>query len=227
MTLIGETLVQFGGKIGAHNLQKFGAEFRSALGKLSHVLQIPFGKPCRPPRHDVRWTDESAVRTRIPDELPGSEHYRRLATDNRFSFAGNKDNRVRNPVTPFDDYLARREVDPVGKAHHLQKFSLVNGAKCYAVQFRLFVAKDYWAPFEDEGHDPNPVDEDECQSPENRRPERSVLEIVVRQHDDIGSERQNAQLEDTSHRDGQQKRKIREVDQTVQSEDLIGQEVSQ
>jgi hypothetical protein len=45
MTLIGETFVQFGGKIGAHNLQKFGAECRSALGKLSHVLQVPFGKP--------------------------------------------------------------------------------------------------------------------------------------------------------------------------------------
>ena len=48
MTLIDEALVQFGGKIGAHNLQKFGAEFRSALGKLPHVLQVPFGKPCGP-----------------------------------------------------------------------------------------------------------------------------------------------------------------------------------
>jgi hypothetical protein len=112
MTLIGETLVQFGGKIGAHNLQKFGAEFRSALGKLSHVLQIPFCKPCGPPRHDVHWTNKATIRTRIPDKLPGTEHYHGFATENRFSFAGNEANRVRNPVTPFDDYLARREVDP-------------------------------------------------------------------------------------------------------------------
>jgi hypothetical protein len=54
-----------------------------------------------------------------------------------------------------------------------------------------------------------------------------VLEIVVRQHDDIGGERQNAQPEDISHREGQQKRKIREIDQPIQSEELIGQEISQ
>ena len=118
MTLIGEALVQFGGKIGAHNLQKFGAEFRSALGKLPHVLQVPFGKPCGSACHDVHWTDEAAIGTRIADELSGTEHYHGLATENRFSFAGNEDNRVRNLVTLLDDYLARREVDPVGKAHH-------------------------------------------------------------------------------------------------------------
>jgi uncharacterized protein YbjT (DUF2867 family) len=36
----GDTFVQFDGRISAHNLQKFGAEFRPALGELPHVLQI-------------------------------------------------------------------------------------------------------------------------------------------------------------------------------------------
>jgi hypothetical protein len=115
---IGDTFVQFGGKISAHNLQKFGAEFRPALGELSHVLQIPRGKPCRPARHHVHWTDEATIRTHIPDELSGTVRQDGLATENPFSFAGNEDNRLGYPVTPFDDYLARREVDPAGKARH-------------------------------------------------------------------------------------------------------------
>ena len=118
MTLICETFVQFGGKISAHKTQKFGAEFRPALGELSHVLQIPGGKPCGPPRHHVRWTDETTVRARIPDELSGTIREDGLATENRFSFAGNEDNRLRYLVTLFDDYLARRDVDPSGKARH-------------------------------------------------------------------------------------------------------------
>ena len=103
MSLIRETFLQLGGKINAHNRQKFGAEFRSALGKLPHVLQIPFGKPCGPPRHDVHWSDETTIRTRIPDELSGTEHPHGLATADGFSFAGNEDNRVRYVAPLFDD----------------------------------------------------------------------------------------------------------------------------
>jgi hypothetical protein len=116
MTLIGETFVQLGGKINAHNLQNLGAEFRPAVGKLSHVLQIPFGKPCGPPRHDIHWSDETTIRTRIPDELSGMEYPHGLATKNGFSLARNEDNSIRYLATLVDDYLAGREVDPTGKA---------------------------------------------------------------------------------------------------------------
>src|ERR1700719_1287054 len=136
-------------------------------------------------------------------QLSGTVRQDGLATQNRFSFPGNEDNRVRYLLTLFDDYLARREGDPAGKARHFQKISLVNRAKCHAVQFLFLVAKDYRAPIQGQGHDPNPVDDDECRSPEDRRPERFVLKIVVRQYHDIGRERQNAQLEDISHRKGQ------------------------
>ena len=93
--------MQFGGKISAHILQKFGAEFRPALGELPHLLQIPRGKPCGPPRDHVHWTDEATIRTHIPDELSGTVRQDGLATQNRFSFPGNEDNRVRYLLTLF------------------------------------------------------------------------------------------------------------------------------
>src|ERR1700733_454658 len=99
MTLIGDIFVQFGGKINAHNSQKLGTEFRSAFGKLSHVLQIPFGKPCWPPRDDVHRTDEATICTDIADELSGTERRHGFATENRFSFAGNEENRLIYLVT--------------------------------------------------------------------------------------------------------------------------------
>jgi hypothetical protein len=58
-TLIGDTRVQFSGKIGAHNLQKFGAKFRPADGELSYVFHIPTGEPYGPACYHVRWTDEA------------------------------------------------------------------------------------------------------------------------------------------------------------------------
>src|ERR1700722_1604503 len=119
MTLIDETLVQFGGKISAHNLQKFGAEFRPALGELPHVLQIPHGKPCVPARHYVHWTDEATIRAHIPDELSGTVRQASRTAANCFDFAGNEDYRVGYLLTLFDDYLAGREVDPARKAGHL------------------------------------------------------------------------------------------------------------
>ena len=53
MPLIGETFVELGGEIGAHDLQKLGAEFRPDLGELSHLLQIPGGDPGGPAHHHV------------------------------------------------------------------------------------------------------------------------------------------------------------------------------
>lgn len=64
------------------------------------------------------WTDEAAVRTHILVELSGTVREGGLATENRFSFAGNEDNRFTYLVTLLTIYLARREVNPSGKVRH-------------------------------------------------------------------------------------------------------------
>jgi hypothetical protein len=125
MTLTFETLMQFDGEIGGHDLQKLSAEFRPSLGELSHLFQIPSGKPRGSPCDHVHWTDEAAIRADISDELSGTIREGGLVTENRFSLAGNEDNRFRYVVTPSDDYLARQEVHPPGKTRHFQKVSLV------------------------------------------------------------------------------------------------------
>jgi hypothetical protein len=82
----------------------------------SYVLPLPHGKPCVPPRHHVHRTYEATIGTHISDELSGTIRQDSLATANCFDFPGNEDNCVRYLLTLFDNYLARREVDPAGKA---------------------------------------------------------------------------------------------------------------
>ena len=81
MTLIGETLVQFGGKIGAHNLQKFGAEFRSARHEFPELLQVPLCQSCGAAHHHIHGTGQAAVGAHVPDQLTGSNCWERLGLD--------------------------------------------------------------------------------------------------------------------------------------------------
>jgi hypothetical protein len=67
----GETFVKSGGKIRAYNLQKFGAEFRPALGKFSYMLHIPRGKPCVPPRYHILGLPRPLYALTFPMSCPG------------------------------------------------------------------------------------------------------------------------------------------------------------
>lgn len=60
-----EALVQFGGKIGAHNLQKFGTGCRPGLGELPHVLQIPNGNPGGPAAASRLPTDHARIEAEL------------------------------------------------------------------------------------------------------------------------------------------------------------------
>jgi hypothetical protein len=49
----GSHIAQFGGKVRAHNVQKFGAEDRSAGRELRKMPQVPFGESCATASHDL------------------------------------------------------------------------------------------------------------------------------------------------------------------------------
>jgi hypothetical protein len=87
VTLIGDNFVQFSGKIGARNLQKFGAKFGPADGEFSHVFHIPTGESYGPARYHVRRTDEAAISTDVPDQLSGTIRQDSFATKNCFDLA--------------------------------------------------------------------------------------------------------------------------------------------
>jgi len=88
--------VQFGGNIQAHNPQKVDAEFWSACRKLSHVAQLPLCKTPGTASHYVRWTGQTTVGARIPDELTGSNFQSGVAAENSFEVSSDDDHSFGN-----------------------------------------------------------------------------------------------------------------------------------
>jgi hypothetical protein len=119
----------------------------------------------------------------------------------------------------------RRAVDPPGKADQSQELSLVDGAECDAIELFFPVTKNYRPPLQSYRHDANRVDNHERRPPENRRPQFFVLEIVIQQGQPLTDDRQYAQLEEVSDRERHKKHNVRQVNQTVDPENLISHEL--
>jgi hypothetical protein len=81
-------VVQFGGKVRAHNPEKAGAEFWSARREFSDVLQIPACKSSGAAGHDIHRTGQAAIGDHVPDELTGSKRHSGAVAENGFDISG-------------------------------------------------------------------------------------------------------------------------------------------
>jgi hypothetical protein len=106
----------FGGKVGAHDPQKVGAEFRSARHELSQLLEVPLRQSSATARHHIHWTGQTAVSAHVADELTGSKRHSCLVAENGLDFPTNKANCVRYLLALLEGDLAWRAVDSLGEA---------------------------------------------------------------------------------------------------------------